>query len=67
MIEIPEEGLRIWICSNMGKSFSWEDLNCKVEECKCYHRGLCETEVLLWCKRYGLCDAQSYRITKEDK
>jgi hypothetical protein len=62
-IPIPE---KIWICSNMGKSFSWEDLNCKPEECKCYHRGLCETEGFLWCRRYGLCDAQAYIPNKEE-
>jgi hypothetical protein len=60
MIEIPEEGLRIWVCSNMSNDFSWGELTCKPEECQHLHGGLCRT----WGIRYGLCDAQAYRITK---
>jgi len=60
MIKIPEEGLGVWICSNMSKHFAWGDLTCKPEECQHLHGGLCRT----WGIRYGLCDAQAYRITK---
>lgn len=65
MIEIPDEGLRVWICKHTSKfAGSMEVLTSesvtfpKGDDGCCDDDGYCEVG-------YGYCDAIAYRIVKE--
>ena len=59
MIEIPEEGIRIWMCHVAAETL--KDLVPTPAECINYRGGLCEKWGILK-NTYTLCDAKPYEI-----
>lgn len=61
MIEIPEEGLRIWICGVTSECSRLEPLTINPKECADLDGNNCTYRVM----NGKPCDAQAYRIMRE--